>query len=121
VPRPLLTRATATLALGTVLAATVVTLSLGYTLKQPCAAGDWSNGRQYRQLCYSDVVALYGSEQLQGGRLPYLDACRAADGTPPAQMQRVLLALACVSRAAQRRELRVEPWWRKNGCPTRGC
>ena len=62
------------------LAATVVTLSLGYALKQPCAAGDWSNGRQYRQLCYSDVVALYGSEQLQGGRLPYLDACRASTG-----------------------------------------
>jgi uncharacterized membrane protein len=63
-----------------VLAATVVTLAAGALVKEPCSAGDWADGRQYRRLCYSDIVPLYGTENLQGGRLPYLDRCPDAGG-----------------------------------------
>ena len=49
--------------------------------KAPCAAGNWADGRQYRRLCYSDIVALYGTERMQGDRLPYLDPCPAEAGT----------------------------------------
>jgi uncharacterized membrane protein len=73
-------RAGAGVTLITVLAATLVTLSLGYLLKSPCTAGNWSDGRQYKVLCYSDVVPLFGSEQLHGNRLPYLDACARSAG-----------------------------------------
>lgn len=67
--------AAAGLSLVVVLAATVVTLTLGALAKQPCASGEWTDGRQYRRLCYSDIVPLYATEHLTGGRLPYLDAC----------------------------------------------
>jgi uncharacterized membrane protein len=50
-------------------------------MKEPCASGDWSDGRQYRQLCYTDIVPLLATEQLAtGNRLPYLDPCRDATG-----------------------------------------
>ena len=49
----------------------------------PWGRGPWSrllaprdrrqDGRQYRRFCYSDLVPLFGTEHLQGGRLPYLD------------------------------------------------
>jgi uncharacterized membrane protein len=48
-------------------------------VKQPCGTGDWSDGRQYRRLCYTDIVPLYGTERLTGGRLPYLDPCPPGD------------------------------------------
>lgn len=66
--------------LGLVMACLATTLALGIALKAPCASGDWGDGRQYRSYCYSDIVPLYGTEQLTGGRLPYLDACASADG-----------------------------------------
>ncbi|MFL5735942.1 MAG: glycosyltransferase family 87 protein [Actinomycetota bacterium] len=62
--------------LGLVLLCLSGSLIVGFVLKQPCASGEWQDGRQYRQLCYSDIVPLYTSEQLAGGRLPYLDSCR---------------------------------------------
>jgi uncharacterized membrane protein len=62
--------------LGLVLLCLSGTLIVGFLLKQPCASGEWQDGRQYRELCYTDIVPLYTSEQLQGGRLPYLDSCR---------------------------------------------
>jgi uncharacterized membrane protein len=74
--------------LGLVLACTVVTFSLGVAQKAPCMSGQgWGasdavrdpDGReayvQYRRLCYSDLVPLLGTEQLAGGRLPFLDPC----------------------------------------------
>jgi uncharacterized membrane protein len=73
-------KAGAGVSLLVVLAATVVTLTAGALVKQPCAAGDWVDGRQYKRLCYSDIIPLYGTEQLQGGRLPYLDQCRETGG-----------------------------------------
>jgi uncharacterized membrane protein len=65
-----------TVGLGVVLAAVAGTMGLGIALKAPCAAGNWGDGRQYKQLCYSDIVPLLGTEQLTGNRLPYLDPCR---------------------------------------------
>ena len=62
--------------LGLVLVCLGATLVLGAALKEPCASGGWSDGRQYRWLCYSDIVPLLGAEQLvTGNRLPYLDPC----------------------------------------------
>jgi len=61
---------------GVVLAATIVTMAVGFALKAPCL-GPWSDGRQYTRLCYSDVAALYASEDRDRGldenRLPYVD------------------------------------------------
>jgi uncharacterized membrane protein len=62
--------------LGVVLVATVATMLAGWVLKAPCL-GPWADGRQYNRLCYSDVVALYHSEDRDRGidedRVPYLD------------------------------------------------
>lgn len=66
--------------LGVVFACLTGTLVLGLAIKAPCAGGDWSDWRQYRRLCYSDIVPLLGTEQLTGGRLPYVDACVEAPG-----------------------------------------
>jgi uncharacterized membrane protein len=68
-------RVTASASILVVLAATLVTLGIGAAIKESCAAADWSDGRQYRRFCYSDIVPLLGTEHLQGGRLPYLEAC----------------------------------------------
>src|SRR5262249_49943803 len=62
------------------LAATVLTLGAGLAVKAPCASGDWRHGKQYKHLCYSDLVPLYGTEDLQGGRLPFIDHCPEAAG-----------------------------------------
>ncbi len=63
-----------------VLACTCGTLILGSALKAPCASGDWSDGRQYRLLCYSDIVPLLNAEQLTGNRLPFIQPCLEAEG-----------------------------------------
>ncbi|HSL10696.1 MAG TPA: glycosyltransferase 87 family protein [Actinomycetota bacterium] len=69
-----------TVGLGVVLACVVGTMAIGTALKSPCARGDWSDLRQYRLLCYSDIVPLLGTEQLRGGRLPFLDPCEEIEG-----------------------------------------
>jgi uncharacterized membrane protein len=67
--------------LGLVLALLATTLALGAALKAPCTtAAAWQDYRQYTWFCYSDIVPLLGTEQLTGGRLPYLDACTEAEG-----------------------------------------
>jgi uncharacterized membrane protein len=77
--------------LGVVLMALSVTLLLGLLLKtqpvlkgghlrSPCAEGDWSDFKQYRHLCYSDIVPLYYTEQIQGGRIPFVDTCKPSPG-----------------------------------------
>jgi uncharacterized membrane protein len=60
--------------LGLVLVALSATLVLGLAAKSPCAGGDWADGRQYRLLCYSDIVPLFSTEELDQGRFPYLQA-----------------------------------------------
>jgi uncharacterized membrane protein len=61
--------------MAVVLAATTVTLLAGLVVKAPCASGEWGKGIQYTHLCYSDLVPLFGTEHLDGGRLPYIDHC----------------------------------------------
>jgi uncharacterized membrane protein len=63
--------------LGMVFALLAGTLVIGHAIKLPCVSGAWDDGRQYARLCYSDVVHQLGTEQLAGGRLPYLDPCNA--------------------------------------------
>ncbi len=77
---PVARRATAGASLLVVLAATLITLGVGAMLKEPCASGNWADGRQYRRLCYSDIVPLLSTENLMGKRLPYLDPCASAAG-----------------------------------------
>jgi uncharacterized membrane protein len=66
--------------LGTVFALLLGTLAIGYAIKAPCASGDWTDGRQYARLCYSDNVHQLQSEQLTSDRLPFLNTCRAQEG-----------------------------------------
>ncbi len=42
---------------------------------------DWDNQRQFTDLCYSDVISLYGAERLNDGALPYRDYWYQDDGT----------------------------------------
>lgn len=65
-----------TVSLGVVLACVVGTMVIGAASKGPCAGGAWDDLRQYRLLCYSDIVPLLNTEQLHGSRLPFLDACQ---------------------------------------------
>jgi uncharacterized membrane protein len=59
-----------------VVGAAIVTMTVGFVLKSPCL-GSWADGRQYNLLCYSDVAALYASDDRDRGldedRVPYLD------------------------------------------------
>jgi uncharacterized membrane protein len=64
--------------LAVVLACLGGTLLVGAIQKAPCATSDWGDGQQYRLACYTDIVPLFGTEQLRGGRLPYLDPCAPA-------------------------------------------
>ncbi len=68
--------------LGVVLACVIGTMALGTAMKSPCASGNWGDVRQYRFLCYSDIVPLLSTEQLfeRGGRLPFLDECVTRPG-----------------------------------------
>ncbi len=77
---PVSERARRRVGLGLVLACLAGTLAIGLAVKAPCAGGDWGDGRQYERLCYTDIVPLLGTEQLEGNRLPYLDPCVEADG-----------------------------------------
>ena len=67
--------ATRAVGLGMVLLCAAGTMVVGTALKSHCAGGDYSDGRQYHDLCYSDIVPLLSTEQLAGGRLPFIDAC----------------------------------------------
>ncbi|MEX2420200.1 MAG: glycosyltransferase 87 family protein, partial [Actinomycetota bacterium] len=69
-----------TIGLGMVFLVVAGTLMVGHAIKAPCVSGDPGDGRQYTRLCYSDIVPLLRSEQLTGGRLPYLDACDEEGG-----------------------------------------
>ena len=61
-----------TVSLSMVLVCVAGTMAVGTALKYRCATGNY-DGRQYSGLCYSDIVPLLGTEQLAGGRLPFLD------------------------------------------------
>jgi uncharacterized membrane protein len=72
---PPVRHASRAISLWVVLLCVVGTMALGTASKAPCATGHYSDGRQYRWLCYTDVVPLLGTEQLQHGRLPFVDPC----------------------------------------------
>jgi uncharacterized membrane protein len=73
---------------GTVLLALAVTLILGFLEKAEPGFTNGScliglvHGSQAAALCYSDVLTLYGTESLQGHRLPYLQPCPPLHGNP---------------------------------------
>jgi uncharacterized membrane protein len=56
-----------------VIALTCVTLTLHWMQKSSCSDGDWVKLSEYRHACYTDVVALYASEGLANGDVPYKD------------------------------------------------
>jgi hypothetical protein len=75
--------ASAAVGFAVVLAAVLGTMALGAGLKAPCVEDtDWTDGRPYRLLCYSDIPPLLFTEQLQGGRLPILDRCTPVTTEP---------------------------------------
>ncbi len=51
----------------------LVTSALGFWQKAPCRVHAWTEEYQYTRACYTDVLALYYSEQLDEGARPYLD------------------------------------------------
>src|SRR6201999_2826182 len=70
----------------------LVFLALGWSTKAPClqtvgtGPGDqrvanWQNQRAYYELCYSDIVPLYGAELLGQGRFPYKSSWIEKDGS----------------------------------------
>jgi uncharacterized membrane protein len=103
--------------LGFVLVCLGGTLLLGLLLKSqptiqgggldfPCAQGNWT-GQQYTHLCYSDIVPLYGTEHLQDGRIPFLDACPSGSGQ--CDEYPVLTMMAMYVTAAPVRHLAADP------------
>jgi uncharacterized membrane protein len=55
-----------------VLALICLTLAAHWLQKAPCQDGAWSDLKQYRQMCYTDVLALYYNEGLADGQIPYV-------------------------------------------------
>jgi uncharacterized membrane protein len=51
----------------------LLTLTLHWAQKSPCQDGNWVDLKQYRQMCYTDVLALYYAEGLSEGQTPYAD------------------------------------------------
>lgn len=56
-----------------VIAITCLTLTLHWMEKSSCSDGNWPKLSEYRHACYTDVVALYYSEGLSSGQVPYKD------------------------------------------------
>ncbi|ASW57288.1 glycosyltransferase family 87 protein [Plantactinospora sp. KBS50] len=56
-----------------VLALVCLTLALHWVQKSPCQDGAWQNNIQYKEFCYTDVLALYYAEGLNEGKVPYRD------------------------------------------------
>jgi uncharacterized membrane protein len=50
-----------------------LTLAANWVQKADCMDGNWNNFSQYKHFCYSDVLALYYAEELNTGKLPYLE------------------------------------------------
>lgn len=70
-----------TIGLGLVFALLAGTLAIGHAIKAPCVWESWDDGRPFKYLCYTDMIALHTSEQLTGGRLPFLDPCDIPPGS----------------------------------------
>ncbi len=91
--RPLLNA----LVVGTVVAAALFTMGIGFAHKSRCASADWTKLEQYALFCYSDLFPLFTGEQLEGDRFPYLDACEGfCDEYPPG----IMLAMRAAANPA---------------------
>ena len=69
--------------LAVVIACVSATMVFGIAAKADCASGNWGDQRQYKHLCYSDIVPLLGTEQLEGSggsRLPFINPCKTVPG-----------------------------------------
>ncbi|MDQ2722760.1 MAG: glycosyltransferase 87 family protein [Actinomycetota bacterium] len=80
--------------LRVILLLAAVFLALGWFAKAPClqqtgspSTLDWSNGRQYLAMCYSDTIPLYGAEHLNEGAFPYKSSWVEDPGTPQQQVR----------------------------------
>ena len=51
----------------------MLTFTAGFFAKLPCSYHPWAEQYQYTRLCYSDVYALYFSEKINEGAVPYVD------------------------------------------------
>jgi len=51
----------------------LLTFGVHFIQKYPCQSGAWNDYSQYRHFCYTDVLALYYSEELHEGKVPYFD------------------------------------------------
>jgi uncharacterized membrane protein len=56
-----------------VLALLCLTFVAHWAQKSPCQDGAWNDLKQYREMCYTDVLALYYAEGLSDGQVPYVD------------------------------------------------
>ncbi len=56
-----------------VLALACLVFAVHWLQKSPCQSGAWVDLMQYRNFCYSDVLALYYAEHLNEGAVPYRD------------------------------------------------
>jgi len=77
-----------------VAAAAVVMLFVSFGQRLPCTQSyrgpggqlelNWGNDREFVYFCYSDVIALYGSDHIAGGGFPYKTSW--LDGSHPRQV-----------------------------------
>ena len=51
----------------------ILVFGLHWIQKSPCQDGAWANQEQYKNFCYTDVLALYFAEHLNEGAVPYFD------------------------------------------------
>src|SRR5690242_10320595 len=56
-----------------VMALAVVVFALHWVEKSPCQSQSWDNWMQYKRFCYTDIIALYYSEALNEGAIPYFE------------------------------------------------
>jgi uncharacterized membrane protein len=59
--------------LQVILLLTTLVFAFNWVQKSPCRDGAWEDFSQYRNTCYTDVLALYYAEKLDQGYVPYLD------------------------------------------------
>nr|WP_231390209.1 glycosyltransferase 87 family protein [Nocardia sp. CNY236] len=107
------------------LAFSVVFLALGWFGKAGCiqqttnADGaltlDWSNGRQYVALCYSDTVPLYGAERLDEGAFPYKK--QWTQPTPDGGQETRYMEYPVLSGLYQYLAMRIAKSWDASGLP----
>ncbi|WP_327121387.1 glycosyltransferase 87 family protein [Nocardia sp. NBC_01730] len=103
----------------------VVFLALGWFGKAGCiqqttgADGgltlDWSDGRQYVAMCYSDTVPLYGAERLNEGAFPYKK--QWTESTPDGGLETRYMEYPVLSGLYQYLSMRIAKSWDASPLP----